>query len=152
MLNPSEADSKFAAHSGILDAARAIVADLRETGILRALFRYDPGNVEEDAVQVAPLEPAGAHSNSVKPAPTHPLIPRAPPPQCHAVGEPFRCVKLNAAKSAHSLTMRVVCARAYAPRPRTTHHALYPLPVVAHSEGGIHILLQGMSGGRHSAA
>ena len=42
----AEADSRFAAHSGILDAARAIVADLQKTGILRALFRYDPDRAE----------------------------------------------------------------------------------------------------------
>ena len=63
-VGPTEADSKFAAHSGILDAARAIVADLRETGVLRALFRYDPDKVQEDAIPGPPPGPAGAHSNA----------------------------------------------------------------------------------------
>ncbi len=35
-------ESRYAAHSGILDSARAIVNDLRRTGVLRALFRGDP--------------------------------------------------------------------------------------------------------------
>ena len=38
------------------------------------------------------------------------------------------------------------------PRHRTSHHAQYPPPVGAHSEGGIHILLQAVPVGRHSAA
>ena len=36
------AEAKYAAHAGILDSARAVVNDLRKTGILRKLFRFDP--------------------------------------------------------------------------------------------------------------
>jgi len=44
-------DSKFAAHAGILDAAKAIVQDLQETGVLRALFHYEPAEVTSEAVE-----------------------------------------------------------------------------------------------------
>ncbi len=37
------AEAKYAAHAGILDSARAIVNDLRKTGVLRKLFHFDPG-------------------------------------------------------------------------------------------------------------
>ena len=64
LLMPAEADSRFAAHSGILDAARAIVADLQETGILRALFRYDPDRAESNEL-AQPATP-GASSQTFR--------------------------------------------------------------------------------------
>ena len=56
------AEAKYAAHAGILDSARAIVNDLRKTGILRKLFHVDPNAAGSDALP--PIYPASRTSTS----------------------------------------------------------------------------------------
>ena len=72
------AEAKYAAHAGILDSARAIVNDLRKTGVLRKLFQFDPG--ANGGPQPPPIFPSSRASECLLKTPSTALR-----TQCRAV-------------------------------------------------------------------